>query len=94
MEYGLIFVLLAIAYIFIVKTVLTNFAKANTPIESIFWGVLFLVTLSFLFSNSQTNSNANDESQGGCQEDDCFLYDNDEYSNSSFDDFNNDFYED
>jgi len=78
---ALIGIILA-TYIYIVKTVLNNFSKAQGIVSSLFWGLLFLTTLSFLFSSNNNNSQNSYDNCGDNDND--TIYDIEDDFNSSF----------
>lgn len=73
-------IIFLVIYIFIVKTVLRGFNNSRGFLPTLFWGLLFLGTLSFLFGGS-SNSSSND---GGGYEDD-WWWDNQSCDNDDYD---------
>lgn len=75
MEIVVYILLFLVLYIYIVKATLRGFTRARGFFPTLFWGVLFLGTLSFLFASSSSNSSSSSSSSGNggeCQEDDFF----------------------
>jgi len=52
-------------YIYIIKTVTTNFKKSKGIFSTIIWGIIFYTTLSFLFGSSGNSGNITSNSGYG-----------------------------
>ena len=76
-----------VTYIYIVKTVLKNLSRAKGILPSLFWGLMFMLTLSFFFSSNNSGYQSNCTNNNGGNNDD--IYDlEDEYNNDFFEDQN------
>ena len=78
MEIVVFIVLFLVLYVYIVKATLRGFTRSRGFFPTLFWGVLFLGTLSFLFGSSSSGSSSSSASSGlsgdggECQDDDFF----------------------
>lgn len=70
-------VLSLIIYIFLVGATIRGFKDAKGTFPTLFWTVLFLLTLSFLFSGNKSNQGGTTSSSGGGDLDDDGDLDND-----------------
>lgn len=87
MEIIIFILLFLVLYVYIVKATLREFSRSSGFFPTLFWGVLFLGTLSFLFGSNSSVSYGSSGNDDECQDGNFFYtWDCDESSSCDSDD--------